>query len=871
MPPAPARAPRRRRSRRRASLIVALTALSVPLAQAPSAFADDTSADTVSCDGGDSLSDGTLTVASGETCAVSATTSMQTLVITDDTSAITVPDGDVLSIVVDGVDEGQQYDGTSAVSPNLIPGTYSSDSEDGVQLVVTTAYDYTLFGTTFPLRQALMVDADGVNADESVSQAITAGTYDSTGADGVAIASDNSDGMAGIDVEDGDYDITDPTISLDGNSRLDFAGIGAGIRAANSGTSVRVDGANIDNTGAVRSGIVFTDGATGVVKNSTISTADGTLPDDYTLSPPPNMRAVPWALGLTGNVRATNMVGDGTKATYLNDDVTSQNWGVLSTDSTSNSYLTAIGTKATTVDGGYGSYADGTSVTDTFLGTTFDVDDYGVISTGGTINIGDASQEAVTALNTANSLGLTDDDIADVTDQATTIDSGRFGIMWHGGGSSDIAGGTVNISGATQINTGETAFQDKADGMTLNLDGSDGATVNSGTGVIFQEMESDDPGGLSTTSEYTDPVYAGDTPVKDTDWDLTSTTDDKPAIVNLTDIDTTGDYYNAAFDTVPKNLVLNLDGSSITGVVSSSTSVHDVATISYDDGEGYKNIGEVTNTVSSPVNNGVIVDLADGSTWTPTGTSYLTSLTVDDTSSIAAAKGQDVTITIDGVDYTPDELVAGQTYTGDSDSPIIVTTSSTSAAATTTKVSVSPAKVAYGKASTAKVAVTSTDGTPTGSAVVKVDGKKVGKATLSGGTAKVKLPKTLSVGKHTVTATYAGDDSYASSSGSATVRVTKAASKSKLRLATHRIAKGERVKATIAVRAGVTPTGVVKVLSGSKVIAKYALRGKAKGTLVRKLPRFTKVGTSHLRVVYAGTKNIASSRSSAVTLKVTRE
>ncbi|MGC4112742.1 MAG: Ig-like domain-containing protein [Nocardioides sp.] len=825
----------------------------------------------VTCDDGDSLTGGVLTVASGETCAVSADTTMKTLVITDDTSAITVPDGDVLSIVVDGVETGQAYDGGSVVAPALVPGTYTSSSSTGVELVLTTEFDYTLFGSTFPLRQALMIDSSGVDSDESVTQAISSGTYDSSEADDLNIAS-TGEGMAGIDVESGDYDINDPTISFDGNGRLDFAGIGAGIRAANSGTSIRVDGADIDNTGAVRSGVVITDGAEAVIKNSTIATHDGTLPSDYTLSPPPNMRAVPWALGLTGNVRATNMVGSGTKATYLNDDVSSQNWGVLSTDSTSNSYLTSIDTTATTIDGGYGSYADGSSVTDTFLGTTFDVGDYGVISTGGTINIGDASQSAVSALNTADDLGLTSDDIADVTDKATTIDSGRFGIMWHGGGSTNIAAGTVTIGGATKIDTGETTFQDKASGMTLNLDGSDGASVTSGTGVIFQLMESDDPGGLSTTSVYTDPVYGNADAVatRDTDWDLTDTSsDNKPAVINLTDMSTTGDYYNAAYDTVPKNMVLNLDGSTVTGLITSSTSVHNVGTISYDDGEGYKNIGEVTNTATTPVNNGVIVDLTDGSTWKVTGTSYLTSLTLDGTSSIVGKGGRSVTITQGDNTYTPAELAAsGTTLTGGYGDPIVVSLSGNATSTTSVKV----ANTTYGNAGTAKVSVVDGDGDAvSGKVTVKVDGKAAGTATLTNGAASIKLPATTAAGKHTVTATYAGDttDAVASSSASTTYTVAKASSKASLALSTHKIKASKRVKATIKITSSATPTGIVRVVRGSKVIAKYTLNAAAKGKVTKLLPKLRK-GTYKLRVIYTGTTNIRSSTSSTVKLKVTK-
>lgn len=42
-----------------------------------------------------------------------------------------------------------------------------------------------------------------------------------------------------------------------------------------------MDGADIDNRGAVRTGVIARDGASVIVKNSRIHTREGVLPDDY--------------------------------------------------------------------------------------------------------------------------------------------------------------------------------------------------------------------------------------------------------------------------------------------------------------------------------------------------------------------------------------------------------------------------------------------------------------------------------------------------------------------------------------------------------------------------------------------------------------
>jgi hypothetical protein len=117
-----------------------------------------------------------------------------------------------------------------------------------------------------------------------------------------------------------------------------------------------------------------------------------------------------------------------------------------------------------------------------------------------------------------------------------------------------------------------------------------------------------------------------------------------------------GDLYNGL--RAAKNLVLDLDDSSISGVISSSTARHRTSTITAAD---YKQLGEVTNTPGPAVNNGVVVTLAGHSTWSVTGTSYLTHLTVGANAGVVGANGRHVQMTVDGV---PTAISPGHTYTG---------------------------------------------------------------------------------------------------------------------------------------------------------------------------------------------------------------
>jgi hypothetical protein len=96
----------------------------------------------------------------------------------------------------------------------------------------------------------------------------------------------------------------------------------------------------------------------------------------------------------------------------------------------------------------------------------------------------------------------------------------------------------------------------------------------------------------------------------------------------------------------------------VTGVISASTTKNKYAdTI---DAEHYKYLGEVDNTVGPAVNNGVIVTLDKDSTWTVTGTSYLTNLRLAAGATLVAPLGKTVTMTVDGT-ATP---IAAGAYSG---------------------------------------------------------------------------------------------------------------------------------------------------------------------------------------------------------------
>lgn len=613
------------RRRRLSAFVLTLTMIGAPAVARPGA---------AWAAAGDSV-----TVAAGQTWIVARTTRLRSLTI-EPGGTVLAPDGQSLTMTVDGVETGQRLTATGGTDTRLVAGAYHGR----IVLTVAAAHLVPWQALIFPFRQALYVEDGGVDA---VRAAVTGGKFGASAADGIGIAS-TGEAFDGVYVADGSYTVTRSRIALRGNGRSDFVGYGAAVVGTGSGTRLVLDGVDIDNQGSVRTGVVADDGSNVIVKNSRIRTRDGVLPADYQSTVDLTyMQQAPWMLGLVGNVRATNLLGTDTKASYLNSSIYSEGWGVLSTDTGQDTHLTAVDSTIGTGSEGYGSYAIG-NATEEFLGSSFDVGTYAAINRGGSIHYGDSTPAAVAALDTSLGLGLSARELAALPVRHTTIDSARWGVMWHGAG-------TVAIDGGTRLDTARATFLDKGQQVGIAVDGSHGARLTPRDGVLLQMMEDDDPGPqmvdgkLLNTGVYHEPTGA---PAKTPGFDVTAAhpTD---ATATFSHIALRGDFYNGLRQA--RNLVLTLDDSRLAGVVSATTTRHAIDTITSAD---YEQLGQVTDTAGPVLNNGVLVDLRGGSTWTVTGLSYLSRLSIG---AGAAVVGKHLTMTVDG---TPTRPLAGRTYTG---------------------------------------------------------------------------------------------------------------------------------------------------------------------------------------------------------------
>jgi hypothetical protein len=634
---------------------------------------------------------------------ITETTNLDKLII-ELGGSITGPGGKSVTMTVDGVETG------------IVPGAY-----EGKIVLTLTDSNMVKFSETLihPFRQALYLDGTGVVAAKSVLPAAGAYALSNNVLTGVNITS-KGENFNGIFAAGGAYTVKDAVIDFTGNGANDFAGYGAAIMSTGEGTTLVVDGAKVKTQGAVRTAALADKSSNLIVKNSDLQARNGVLPADYISNVSPGeMKDVPWMLGLSGNCRATNLLGNNTTATYINSSIAAEGWGVLSIDNGQNTKLTAINSKISiTGVSGYGTYAIGNS-TNSFYGCEFKVADYAAINRGGTVIFAASTPETVAQLNTDLKLGLTDSELSSIAQSKTIINSDRFAVMWHGQGN-------VKVMDDTIINTKEAVFLDKGQTADIKVDGSKGAQLNSESGVIIQIIDDDDPGPVTIDGKMANKgVYKEPTEpaVKAKDFNV--------AAVNSSDVTATfsnitlkGDFYNAtrggsktgadsgaqaggmnagaaggavigggapggapagaaggpggAPGGAPaggaggpggapagaaggpggaggggmmggggasgKNLALTFNSANITGVISASTAKHAKDTITAVD---YKVLGEVTNTPSAVVNNGVIVSMT-GSTWTVTGASYLSSLTIGEGSSVTAPEGKSVTMTVNG-------------------------------------------------------------------------------------------------------------------------------------------------------------------------------------------------------------------------------
>ena len=536
-------------------------------------------------------------------------------------------------------------------------------------------------------RTAIYVTKDGVVPECSASRAFSGGDIRDTYADGLALDSRSRDFSALI-VDGGRYSIKNASLRLlsdaDGTDTCDFVGLGSAVSAFN-GARVDIDDSEITTEGVARC-TVFCDNASDVViRNSRLTVKGGKLYDGYINSADFNyMVATPWVLGIMGNARGTNLMGDKASMVLVNTDVIAGNWGVLSTDNGSDNLLAVIDSSLTTTGceadkknpyfrtfgSGYGTYILGCD--EDFRGVRMNVGTYiGIAREGNAVYRSSRGHIRIVSPSTGEVVyeGEGKGDISHLR-------SDGFGIMAHDRAELTLTDGTV-------METAAAAFLLRAGGVRICI--GDGASVRAEDGILLQIIDDDDRtvgvdwdaerelqfhtefnekpgwpsenGQISTRMPPPDPTAMppmpeGEEPPPEPQYD-----------VRFFASDTTlnGALYNGSgyYGQDAKQLYVTLGGGAVlNGTISATETIHvdeNGCQNTHFTSEEYYYLGRVANRVFFNGDNAVEVRLEAGSVWNVTETGEITSLTVQ------AGAELNGSVTLDGIIIVPE---AGKTYTG---------------------------------------------------------------------------------------------------------------------------------------------------------------------------------------------------------------
>jgi hypothetical protein len=574
---------------------------------------------------------------------------------------------------------------------NIAPGDYAGD------IVLTLTDNFKISGhkeamanwARADFRAAVFLGKNGIIDSNSVLAAAKGYQYSNdilTITDTIKSAGEK---FNGIIVNAGTHEIKDVKIAFDGDGGNDFIGYGAGILVTGDTTEATLDNVNINTKGLVRTALTVAGSAKVLVKNSTLIALQGALPKGY-IANAENvngyMKAAPWTLGLDGTNRATNLLGYGT-VTFFNSNVSSEGWGILSSDDTvaikQNVINSTIKSDGPSV---YGSFGMGSGSVINILGSIYDISGFLVNIAGGILNIGPVSAENLAEVYGADIIMTDSRYDANVN---STLKSSRFGISASNNSS-------VNIKAGTVINTGLSSFISKGGNTTINADG---ATITANNGIIFQLMDSDDAGADFTNPSVpfrTSYTEESGVPVRISGRDLTTQNHDYAGkkldiqsmllgkklyinkssgldvAINFSNMTLNGNIFNSTESFVNEknigvtssasNLHVNLKNVQYKGDISSSKAEHidvssgkPIKTIT-----NYKEVSYVRNAPREVINNGVNVVLSGNSVWTVTSTSYLSRLTIGKDSAIVALEGYKLTMTVDGVE----KAIKAGTYKG---------------------------------------------------------------------------------------------------------------------------------------------------------------------------------------------------------------
>jgi len=214
------------------------------------------------------------------------------------------------------------------------------------------------------------------------------------------------------------------------------------------------------------------------------------------------------------------------------------------------------------------------------------------------------------------------------------------------------------------------------------------------------------------------------------------------------------------------------------------------------------------------------------------------------------------------------EYGGGPDYSGSTSSPFnqVVNPSSTSVSLNS-----NPNPSVYGQTVTLNATVTALppgSGVPTGTVVFMDGSTTLGSGLLNGSGGATISISDLSVGLHTLTATYQGDLNYSGANSSPIIQeVNQAATTTLLTSSVNPSAQQVIIEATVSTAGSVVPTGIVSFFESGVLISSASLDSNGKASFSTSS---LSLGVHSIYAVYDGTVNFSPSNSNSIVQVVTQ-
>ena len=573
---------------------------------------------------------------------VKETTRLSELTICE-RAVIKAPEGKHLTLTVNGIGK------------NIKPGTYKGD----VVLSVTDNYLMTPHALmrsnqiSRNFRTAILIDNGRVVPEKGTPAIVYGGEVTDTKTEGIYIASEEESFNGIVIAGDTEYTINNVKMDLDGFGDNDFIGVGAGVTAIDN-SRVTINNSEFNMSGVTRCAVHV--GGDSVVTLNNCKLFNHSPDTDW-------LGGFSWQVGFKGSNRLAQLTDNAT-VYYNNCTLRTNGWGVLSIDGTDKHVKMYVKDSTLELSGprahGYGAFCIGANEV-TFDHSTIDVNGYPMMVMG----MGGENRPSII--------------------NGSLIKGRRFGAFVVSDKNS-----IFTIKDST-FQTDKSTLVIKGSATTINIDST---AMDAKNGVIVQLMDTDESG--MNVTEYRVPVGVVDVALPDRDLTTASPTED--VNINIANSKIRGNFFNSTtnirayknsatggmgrfHDTVvgvaqlpaqaaapagtapaaegtgapgggndlrgPKNLGLNFTNVRVEGIISSASQAYreGLTVISSDNRDELSNI---TQTAAETVNNGVIVSLDKDSEWVVTGTSYITSLTIEKGAEVRAPEGKGLTMLVDG-------------------------------------------------------------------------------------------------------------------------------------------------------------------------------------------------------------------------------